>query len=236
MPFSQLGIGNISLELVSSELRVSWTTDSQNAQCFQVYVDRVLKWQGYTRYCFLPVPSGSLARNTWVEVGAVPPSEAFKDYASSLTAGALGGDCVNLSWLGGTYLDSSSSDSVAGYKIFGSLGHDASVLSTNLGDVSAYPGSWISDGFGMGFFGQGGFGKSPTLYSWVSNPLSAGVWSFVVTSYNLVGDLGATSTPLAVAVQSFPPAPQSSSLSYLYSGSTTRQIQFHWNSSDPSRN
>ena len=55
-------------------------------------------------------------------------------------------------------------------------------------NLAAYPGGWISDGFGQGGYGQGGFGRAASSYQWTSDPLSSGVWQFAVVPYDKAGN------------------------------------------------
>ena len=88
-----------------------------------------------------------------------------------------------MSWAGGTYLDPTGRDDVRGFRIYGSDAPGGPVdYATPLDTVAAYPGGWVSDGFGMGGFGSGGFGRAATTYQWQSDPLAPGVWQFAVVS------------------------------------------------------
>ena len=47
-----------------------------------------------------------------------------------------------------------------------------------------------TDGFGFGGFGYGGFGQAAGTYTWTSNPLSSGNWSYAVVPYDSAGNVG----------------------------------------------
>ena len=224
---------NLNLQFENSELHVSWTSNVSTSTLFQVYLDHVLAWQGYSLFCVLPMLSSERPRNTRVDIGSISPEDAFTDYASILNRWVIGGDRARLAWVGGTFLDTSCSDNIAGYKVLGGLESTSDATRAELGNISAYPGSWISDGYGLGYYGQGGFGKSATLYSWVSEPLSPGTWSFVIFGYNLAGDAGIASSPVSLTVIS-PPLPLSSdSLVLSFFGPDSRQCQLTWTNNLP---
>ncbi len=229
MSFSSSLITNVQVQCKRSELTIHWSSTAAADRCFQVYVDRVLKWQGYSHYCILPHSSSSIPRNTCVEVGTVEHSEAYSDFSQQLIGSYGTGDRIQLSWYGGSYLDLSSSDSVTGYSILGSRSEDGLGRAAVLADVAAYPGSWKTDGYGMGGYGDGGFGRSSTFYSWTSGRLSAGRWYFAVVPHNLAGNVGTVGSSASFSIQT-PPLPLSvDSLGVVYSGLATRTAQLHWN-------
>ena len=59
-----------------------------------------------------------------------------------------------------------------------------------LADITAYPGGIDTSGFGLGGFGSGSLGQAAGTYSWTSDPLDAGTWSFAVRPYDAAGNLG----------------------------------------------
>jgi hypothetical protein len=140
---------------------------------------------------------------------------------------------ASLSWLGGTYLDPSGLDDIQGFLIYGSDVPGGPIdYATPLATVPAYPGGWISDGFGLGGFGQGGFGRSATSYGWESGPLSSGTWSFAVVPYDVAGNSRVPGQVATVAISQAPLPPAASAdgslLSYLYAGPTTRTATLTW--------
>jgi hypothetical protein len=233
MAFSQTSISDVAVYLDGAELFITWSSSAPPGTTFQVYVDRQLAWHGISGRCRVPIPAGASDRNTWIEVGTVGPDEPSVDYSSSL--GATGGDSdrVQLSWLGGTYLDPSGQDDVRGFRIFRSATAGAPVdLTTAIDTVAAYPGGWISDGFGLWGFGQGGFGRSANLYRWTSGPLSSGVWQFAVIPFDGAGNLRSPGQTLSATIQVAPRPPAMSAggtrLAYTYSGPTSRQATLNW--------
>ena len=79
MPFSQTGITDVRVMANGGDLFVSWSSALPAGSTFQVYVDRRLAWSGVARRCHVPIPSGGLGRNIWVEVGTVGADEAKRD-------------------------------------------------------------------------------------------------------------------------------------------------------------
>lgn len=229
MPFSQAPIFNTQVNQANFDLNISWSCNSDSTTCYQVYIDRILRWYGHTQYCILPLPTSKNARNIWVEIGIVSPNEAITDFSSFLALNSLFGDRARLNWLGGSYLDTTHTDQVIGYKIFGE--QVESVLGTNapLADISSYPGSWISDGYGMGGYGEGGYGRSATNYSWTSESLDSGQWFFAVAPYDSSGRRGDLSPTISLTVKSAPLPPMTGSLQLVYNGHSNCCVQLTWN-------
>ena len=170
MAFSQSAISNVNVQVDGTELFVSWTSSAPPDTTYQVYVDHRLSWFGMAQQCHVPIPSNAAGRNVWVEVGTVDPGDASVDFSSSLTGPGGPGDRALLSWLGGTYLDPTGNDDVQGFFVFQSSAANAPINYTAPVDsMLAYPGGWISDGFGQGGFGQGGFGRGDSSYRWTAS-------------------------------------------------------------------
>lgn len=185
-----------------SALLLEWVSTAPDGTVFQVYVDRALAWHGTARWVTLPMPS-TRAR---VDVGAVGPGEETTDFSSSLPAApALR---ARLSWLGGSYLDATGNDDVAGFRIFGEPAPGAGVdYAKPIDQIAAYPGGLIADGFGLGGFGQGGLGRSASSYAWTSPALGSGTWTFAVASFDAAGNLGVPSlTSVPISAPPRPPA------------------------------
>ena len=161
MAFSQDGIDDVRVVNDGADLFVSWTSTVPAGAIFQVYLDRRLAWYGASLRCHLPIPSGGLGRNIWVEIGTVDPDEPSTDYSLSLVAPGGRSERAFLSWYGGTYLDPAGQDNLRGFGIYQSPAPGLAVdLTTRVDTVIAYPGGWINDGFGKGGFGGSGFGKA----------------------------------------------------------------------------
>jgi hypothetical protein len=71
--------------------------------------------------------------------------------------------------------------------------------------VLAYTPGIYTDGFGYGGFGEGGFGSAAGSYSWTSQSLAGGDWSFSIVPYNAAGNEGAA--VVGSATISAPPNP-----------------------------
>jgi hypothetical protein len=195
--------------------------------------DHRLAWFGPALRCAVPTPADASGRNTWVDVGVVDPGEATVDFSSSLASLANGAGKVQLTWTGGTYLDPSGQGNVQGFQIYQSPSANTPVdLSAPVDQVAAYPGGWVSDGFGQGGFGQGGFGQSANTYAWSPGFLPSGVWQFTIIPNDWAGNnRGSGQTiPVTIAVPPRPPASPEvgNRLNYSYSGSGTMQVTLSW--------
>ena len=138
----------------------------------------------------MPRPVWPGGWNIWLDVGTVDPDEVTVNFSASLPAASGLSTRAQLSWLGGTYLDPTGNDDVRGFQIYGSDSPGGAVDYTRiLATIHAYPGGWISDGFGLGGFGQGGFGRLPRAsYQWESGPLASGAWTFAIVPYDMAGN------------------------------------------------
>jgi hypothetical protein len=183
-----------------SALLLEWVSSAPEGTFFQVYLDRVLAWHGTSRWVSLPMPQ-TRAR---IDIGAVGPDETVTDFSSSLPASA--NLRARLSWLGGTYLDPSGSDDVAGFQVCGEPAPGAGInYAAPLARIPAYPGGIPTDGFGLGGFGEGGLGRAASAYSWTSPALGSGTWAFAIVSFDAAGNLG---VPATTTVQiNAPPRP-----------------------------
>lgn len=233
MSFSQSGVSGVEVRADGPDLLIRWDSPAPQGTVFQVYVDHRLSWFGTSRRCHAPVPSGAKGRNTWVDVGVVSADSAQRDFSASLSSQGQGGTKVLLSWIGGTYLDPSGRDDVRGFRIYRGTSPGGPVdRSSPVDEVPAYPGGWVSDGFGLGGFGTGGFGRSSTSYVWTSGSLPSGAWQFTIVPCDKAGnDRGAGQTVgLTVAAAPRPPAPSpgGARLSYSYSGPVTRRVALNW--------
>src|SRR5207245_1178859 len=138
--------------------------------------------------CHVPRTVAADGSNIWVDVGTVDADEATADFSASLPAAAGLSSRARLSWLGGTYLDTTGRDDIRGFRMYGPAAPGGPVdYTTVLATIPAYPGGWISDGFGQGGFGQGGFGRAATAYRWESGPLASGIWTLAVVPYDSAG-------------------------------------------------
>jgi hypothetical protein len=233
MPFSQATISDVRVEEDGTDLFVSWASTAPAGTCHQVYVDKDLAWSGRAHRCHVPRPLGASGRNIWVDVGTVDPSEATLDFSPGLPAATGLSTRASLTWMGGTYLDPTGHDDVRGFQIYGSDAPGGPVdYTTSLATIPAYPGGWISDGFGMGGFGGGGFGRAATSYAWESALLASGIWQFAVVPYDAAGNSRGPGQVASVTITEAPLPPAASAsgarLSFLYSGTVTRLVTLNW--------
>jgi hypothetical protein len=236
MAFSQSAINAVTVHRHGPELFITWQATTPGGQVFQVYVDGNLSWYGTSRRCYVPISLHITGLNIWVDVGSVAPAEGQSDFSANLASLARNTTKAQVSWLGGSYLDSSGGDNVEGFRIFASTVANGPIdFSAPQDVVPAYPGGWICDGFGLGGFGLGGFGRASTEYVWTSGSLPSGTWLFAVIAFDKQGNNRSSGQTAAVNVTAAPraPAPAASGrrLSYTYSGSTTRQVTLNWQAS-----
>ena len=165
-----------------SALHLEWTSSAPEGTVFQVYVGRVLAWHGTSRWVAIPMPSSRVR----IDIGAVGPGEETVDFSAVLPASPS--DRAQLSWLGGSYLDATGNDDVAGFRVHGEpVPGGRHRLDQGAGRGRAYPGGIATDGYGLGGYGQGGYGRAASSYRWTSPSLSAGIWSFAVVSVDAAG-------------------------------------------------
>jgi hypothetical protein len=233
MPFTQTNISDVRILRDGPEIYVAWDATAPWGTIFQVYADRRLAWFGKARSCHIPAPSNAGSRNVWIEVGSVDAGEANADFSAALSGPGGAGDRALLSWSGGSYLDPTGRDDVAGYRIYGSSAPGSPVDMTRVVDtVPAYPGGVVLDGFGVGGFGLGGFGRAASAYEWRSEPLGSGTWSFAVVPFDFAGNAQGSPQTVTLTIRSAPrpPAPDASGrrLNYSYAGPATRVATLSW--------
>lgn len=233
MAFSQSAILDVDLQPDGTDLLISWTSSASVGTSYQVYVDHRLTWSGRAKRCQVPMPSSSSHRNIWVDVGTVAPGESTLDFSSQLSSLQLGVGKATLSWNGGTYLDSSGADQVQGFRIYQSPSAGLAVdFNFPVADLPAYPGGWVSDGFGLSGFGSGGFGRAGSSYQWTAMGLSTGLWQFCVIPYDPVGNNRGPGQSSSITIQTapLPPAPDATGrrLTYSYDGPSTRLLTLNW--------
>lgn len=221
--FDQSSITELQITRSGSDLVISWASTAVSGTTFQVYCGRRLTWWGEDSSARFPWPPGSID----VDVGAVADGEGPTDFSGSLPEAPA--DRCSLTWLGGTFLDTGGG--VAGYRVFGPPGPGQAVsFATSLADLPAYRGA-ITDGYDLGGYGLGGWGESASSYSWTSDRLSAGDWTFAVSPYDLAGNLCGTPTTATVTVASppRPPAPDGLGRRLTYTlDAPSRVATLHW--------
>jgi hypothetical protein len=204
--FADAAIGQVLVAQDAADLHLSWSSTEPAGTIFQLYVNRRFTWSGTDRRATLPVPEGLSS----IHVGSVPPELAETDFGAWLDTPSSAGNRARLGWLGGTYLDLSGRDDVAGFHIYGSpaAGQPPS-MAAPLATLAAYPGGTITDGFGLGGFGLGGFGKAASSYLWTSARLGSGTWQFAVKPFSAAGNEPAATSAISVTITA-PPAPPAS--------------------------
>jgi hypothetical protein len=224
MAFSQETITAVNPPVYTGfQVALSWQTSSPAGTWFQIYIEEQLSWWGQTTAARIALPNSGPVR---VDIGTVLPGEEQTSFSGSLTAPPP--NQASLSWLGGTFIGSE----IAGFKVFGSdtaggfgsggfgAGPFGDIdLTTVLADITAYPSGIYTDGFGLGGFGYGGFGQSAGTYTWTSEPLTRGNWSYAVIPYDSAGNLGtAALTGVTIACPPLPPGlfSDNSRLHYVY--------------------
>lgn len=233
MPFTQTSVRDVRVVRDGAELYIAWDSAAPWGTVFQVYADRRLVWFGKARSCHVPVPANACSRNVWIEVGSVDAGEANADFSTSLSGPGGSGDRALLSWLGGSYLDPTGNDDVAGYRIYRSPAPGAPAdMTTVIDTISAYPGGAVLDGFGVGGFGQGGFGRAASSYQWRSDPLGSGTWTFALVPFDFAGNAQGVPQTATVTIRTAPrpPAPDATGrrLNYSYAGPATRVATLSW--------
>jgi hypothetical protein len=215
MAFDQTVIADVAVFDHLGDLGISWRSAAPAGTTFQVYLDRALSWAGVARRAIVPMPD--VGREVRVDVGAVGEGEGGTDFSASLPAAPGGGRTVRLDWRGGTYED--LGDDIAGFHVYMSAVAGAAVnYGVPVATVAAYPGGEILDGFGLGEFGEGGFGRSNSNYTWTSDPLSGGLWRFNVKPFDLAGNEGPATVDVTatIAAPPGPPAPDANGIRLRY--------------------
>lgn len=221
MAFDQSTITEASATWDGPQVHASWTSTAPAGTWFQVYVGR--KLAGWTKARSLTVPAPT--HKSRIDVGAVLPSERAVDLSATLPASPS--DRVTLSWQGGTF----QGDGIAGFRVYGGGGFGSGGFgsggfgtgSTPLATISAYTPGVYTDGFGFGGFGDGGFGAAAGSYSWTSDALANGDWTFAVVPFDSAGNEGAPVTATAtIAAPPEPPAADATGrrLTYSYNQAT----------------
>lgn len=191
MAFDSSVVTNLAIRRDETDMLVAWSTTAPVGTYFQVYQDHRLVWVGSALRVHLPYPDGIVN----IDVGAVDDDEIRDDLSASLPAIVGSGAVVELTWLGGSYLDSTGLDDVQGFHVYsGTVAGGAVSYTTPVATIPAYAGGVILDGFGLGGYGGGGFGRSESSYSWRSDRLGVGTWNFAIKSYDAAGNEGTAAT------------------------------------------
>ncbi len=238
MGFSQSTITSVNPPVYNGfQVYLSWKSTSPAGTWFQIYLNEQLAWWGQTTQATLILGTTGPVH---VDIGTVAAGEEQTEFSADLaTAPARRAE---LSWLGGTFEAADiagfrvyGSDTAGGYGVngFGDGPFGEVDISTPLAAITAYPSAIQTDGFGFGGFGYGAFGQAAGTYSWISNPLTSGNWSYAVVPHDSVGNAGTVGL-VGVTINCPPLEPAAfsdgSRLHYTYSR-LTQEITLDWNAS-----
>jgi hypothetical protein len=166
-------------------LFLRWISAAPAGTWFQVYVNRMLMWSGQRTSAEVPAPSST----SRIDIGTVGDGEARTNFSASLPTSLQ--NRAELTWEGGSFLDPSGLGDIAGFYVWMSPSPSTAVdFSQTVANVPAYTNGITTDGYGMGGYGAGGYGFAGANYSWTSDGLAGGIWSFAVAAYNLEGAIG----------------------------------------------
>lgn len=218
MSFDTTVISNVRLYQRGGGLFVTWASSAAAGTNYQVYIDRRLAWVGRGLSCTVstPAPGG----NHQIDIGSVGAGESRTDFSGSL-ATTLPANRALLNWRGGRYLSAGLDQ----FLIYSSTAPGGAISYTApVGKVTAYPAGIITDGYGAGAYGRGGWGSAAGNYSWTSSPLINGVWNFAVVPVDSAGNKAGSpaTTSVTIATPPLPPAANSAGkrLTYSYNPGT----------------
>jgi hypothetical protein len=198
MAFDTSAITSVSHQYQGGHLILSWTTSADPGVFFQIYAgsDLVAVTQALTAALTPPRGTGL----TEIRIGAVGPGEQMTDFSSSFTPAS---NRATLSWLGGAY----QGDNLGCFRIYGAPSPGAPVsYAKPLATIVAYEQGDDSEGYGKGAYGSGGYGDANT-FTWTSQPLKPGTWSFAIVSVSRSGNEGTPMVaPVTIVGPPMPPA------------------------------
>lgn len=201
MSFSQASITGVRMDRRGRDLCLAWTSSAATGTTFHVYVGNRLAWSGLAKSCVIPAPT----TRSRIVIGTVGAGEAELDMSTDAGYPSTVADRAVLTWSGGAYL----SEELTGFAIYaGANAGDAVSYTTPVALVDAVNGATATDGFGVGTFGAGGFGRAAQDYSWTSAPLGPGTWNFGVKARR-AGGVESTAVTASVTI-SAPPRPPAS--------------------------
>jgi hypothetical protein len=232
MSWSQTAITKVNRPIKQrGELHLSWESTAPAGTWYQVYVGGNLQYQGPGLACTVPAPSSGSTR---IDIGTVARADAQTRFTTSLAPAPQ--NRVTLSWIGGMFLDdltdvagyyvyeatpsggfgdggfgtggfgNSGGFGTGGFGVGGFGGATYTLNTSPLATVPAYINGVVTSGFGCGGFGVGGFGNSSATYSWTSDPLTGGTWTFGVAAFDVAGNVGVLSLT-SVTITAPPAAP-----------------------------
>ncbi len=202
------------------DLRVSWQSSDPDGTLFQLYRDKQLAWHGPDRSVILPYPKDIVR----IDVGTVADGEGAIDFSGSLPS--YPDTHVTIAWQGGAWLGD-----VVDYLVYGSAVAGGAVdYGAVLAVVPATSAGVDLSGWGLGGWGEGTWGAAAQNYSWRSQRLGSGVWTFGVRARDSAGNQGSTNeVSFTVVAPPRPPATNAAGkrLTYTYN-SSTRVPTLHW--------
>ncbi len=207
MAFSQSSITQVyPPQICGGQVYLSWETSSAAGSWWQVYVNQQLAWSGLRLWTWVPIPSGPVR----IDIGTVNAGEEYVSFAGSLPTAPT--RRAQLTWQSGTY----TGVDLSGFRVYGADEPGGVIdYTTVLADITAYPAGIVTDGFGFGGFGASSFGQSASSYSFTSEPLAAGSWSFTVVPFDSAGNPGSPMTT-GITIVAPPRMPAT------FAGTTTR--------------
>ena len=198
MPFSQADIIQVyPPQYQGAQVFISWDSSATPGSVYyQIYIDLSLAWWGLDASTWLPIEPGTHR----IDIGYVDPGEEQTDFSAGLSPTPP--RRAELSWIGG-YWEGSD---LAGFHVYGAASPGGAIsYTTPLATITAYPGGIDTSGWGLGGWGLGGWGSAGGSYSWTSETLASGTWSFAVKPFDSAGNEGIAQ--FATVIISAPPSP-----------------------------
>jgi hypothetical protein len=220
MAFSEVGITLLPPAVQGADLQISWTSTAPAGTLYQGYIDRVLTYHGLNTYFIIPMPSDQIQ----IDVGTVGPTEGNTDFSDLLPVPPE--TKATLTWLGGTFMDIN----ISGFFVFSSDSPGGAVdFTTPIANIPAYTGP-PTDGWGLGPYGEGGWGLSASSYSFETGTLASGAWAFSVNGYDIAGNIGTGMTAtVTINAPPLPPAPNALNQRLTFTvNATTEQVTLNW--------
>ncbi len=199
MAFDQSVITDVTVTPDGGDFIVKWTTTAPAGTVYQVYVNHLLRWHGTATRTIL-----TFVGDVTVAVGAVAAGEDLVDFSGSLAAVETPTKAIQLTWDGGEWEETTLD--VAGFHVYKSLTPGSSIsYVTPIATIPLSVQGTTVGGWGAGGWGAGGWGAGLASYSWTSDPLCPGSWSFGVKPFDIASNEGTAVETTSVVVG--PPQP-----------------------------
>ena len=174
-----------------------------------------------------------------VDIGTVLPGEEQTDFSADLPAASA--RRAELSWLGGTFegptSPASGSSAPTRRRLRRRTVRRRPVRrhrpGRRAGRHHRLPGGHHDRRLRLRRVRVGGFGSAASTYTWTSDPLTSGNWSYAVVPYDSAGNLGtAAVTGVTIIVPPLPPALDADNmrLTYTYNASD-HEVTLNWHAS-----